>query len=299
MPSITFAEAWQAYRRAEPLLPAKPPPVAPRRIAGIAAIAGDFELIALDAWGVLTLGETPIPGAREAVTRLRRAGKPLAVLSNSGSRDAAAGAARLAGFGFDFTAAEIVTGLDLMPAALDALRLPHPIGLIADPPAPLPALTRAMVPLGDEPGDYDRVSGFVFLSSDAWTAARQARLAASLTRRPRPLIVANPDVASPEPDGMDAEPGWYALGIAAETALRPRFCGKPFPAVYARLRDLHPRVPPERVLCVGDTLHTDILGGRAAGFRTLLIEDGFCRGRDVQNLAAESGIWPDFVAPRL
>jgi glycerol 3-phosphatase-2 len=299
LPSITFAEAWQAYRRAEPFLPAKPPPVAPRRIADIAAIAGDFDLVALDAWGVLNLGEMPIPSARDAVRRLRRAGKRLAVLSNSGSRDAAAGAARLAGFGFDFVPAEILTGLDLVAGALDELALPPPIGLIADPPAPLPALTGTMLPLGDEAGDYDRVSGVVFLSSDTWTAARQARLAASLTRRPRPLIVANPDVASPEPEGMDAEPGWYALRIAADTAVRPRFCGKPFPALYARLRSLHPDVSPERVLCVGDTLHTDILGGRAAGFRTLLIEDGFCRGRDVRRLAAESGIWPDFVAPRL
>ena len=53
------------------------------------------------------------------------------------------------------------------------------------------------------------------------------------------------------------------------------------------------------MLCVGDTLHTDILGGRAAGCRTLLIEDGFMRGADPLALAQESGIWPDFIAPRL
>jgi len=78
LPSITFAEAWQAYRRAEPLLPAKPPPVVPRRISDIAAIAGDFDLIALDAWGVLNLGETPIPSARDAVARL--GGEEFAIL---------------------------------------------------------------------------------------------------------------------------------------------------------------------------------------------------------------------------
>ncbi len=83
------------------------------------------------------------------------------------------------------------------------------------------------------------------------------------------------------------------------TAARPSFCGKPFPAIYALMRARHPEVPLERVLCVGDTLHTDILGGRAAGCRTLLIEDGFCRGQDALALAAESGIWPDFIAPRL
>jgi ribonucleotide monophosphatase NagD (HAD superfamily) len=52
------------------------------------------------------------------------------------------------------------------------------------------------------------------------------------------------------------------------------------------------------VLCVGDTLHTDILGGRSAGHRTLLVEDGFCAGVDGAALAAECGIWPDFIAAR-
>ena len=36
-----------------------------------------------------------------------------------------------------------------------------------------------------------------------------------------------------------------------------------------------------------------------AGYRTLLVEDGFCRGRDAMALCRESGIWPDFIAPRL
>ena len=38
---------------------------------------------------------------------------------------------------------------------------------------------------------------------------------------------------------------------------------------------------------------------RAAGCATLLIEDGFMRGVDALALARESGIWPDFIAPRL
>jgi glycerol-1-phosphatase len=273
--------------------------VTPRRLADIGAIAGDFDLVALDAWGVLNLGEQAIATAPAAVARLRAAGKRLVVLSNSGSRDAEISAARLRGFGFDFTAAEIITGLDLVPAALAALALPPPVGVIAGAAAALPALAGGMLALGDDAAAYDRVSGIVFLSTAAWSEARQALLAASLARRPRPLIVANPDIASPEPAGMEAEPGWYAQRIAAATGARVVSCGKPFPAIYQRMRARHPEIAPERVLCVGDTLHTDILGGRAAGCRTLLVEDGFVRGKDALALARESGIWPDFIAPRL
>ncbi len=299
MSALTFAAAWQAYRRAEKLLPAKPAPVTPRRIADAGAIAAEFDLVALDAWGVLNLGETAIATAPAAVARLRAAGKRLVVLSNSGSRDAEISAARLRRFGFDFTAAEIITGLDLVPAALAALALAPPVGFIAGAAAALPALTDGMLALGDDAAAYDRVSGIVFLSAGAWSEARQSLLAASLARRKRPLIVANPDIASPEPACMAAEPGWYAQRIAAATSARVVLCGKPFPAIYERMHARHPDVAPERVLCVGDTLHTDILGGRAAGCRTLLIEDGFVRGEDALALAQESGIWPDFIAPRL
>jgi glycerol 3-phosphatase-2 len=297
--SLTFDEAWREYRRSEPLLPAKPPRVSPLRTRDIGEIASGFDLIALDAWGVLSLGEQAIVAAPGAVARLRAAGKRLLVLSNGGSREAPALAARLRGFGFDFAPEEIINGLGFIGATLARLSLTPPIGLIADPPVPLPSLTRAMVPLEDDREAYDRASGFVFLSSDGWTPARQTLLEASLARHPRPLIVANPDIVSPEPDRCLAEPGYYAHRVAAATGERPIFCGKPFPAIYDALRARQPAIPADRVLCVGDTLHTDILGGRAAGHRTLLIEDGFCRGQDGAALAAECGIWPDFIAPRL
>jgi len=299
VPPLTFAEAWRAYRRTEPRLPPKPPPVAPRRVADLGEIADGFDLFVLDAWGVLNLGDTPIAGAAAAVARLRAAGKRLLVLSNDGTRESEAAAERHRRRGFDFRAEDILPGIALLPDVLAGLGSAAPLGLIADPPAPYPALTGAMSPLDDDPAAYDAVSGFVFLSSDSWSEARQALLQQSLARRPRPLVIGNPDIVSPEPDGMAAEPGLFGHRIAEATGLRPVFCGKPFAPIYARITARFPAIAPGRVLGVGDTLHTDILGGRAAGWRTLLIENGFCRGQDGAALAAECGIWPDFIAPRL
>jgi glycerol 3-phosphatase-2 len=296
---LGFAKAWQEYRRAETRLPAKPPPVSPRRIAGATAIADRFDLFVLDAWGVLNIGNVPIASATTAVAGLRALGKRLLVLSNDGTRTAAESALRHRARGFDFADDEVVVGVDLLPQELARLAPDVPIGLIADAPRPLGPLTATMVPLADDAGVYDAVAAFVFLSSDAWSVSRQALLLASLRRQPRPLIIGNPDIVSPEPTGMAAEPGYWAHHIAAATGIQPVFCGKPFASIYRHVAARFPDIPPERVLCVGDTLHTDILGGRAAGFRTLLIEDGFCRDQDGEALAADSGIWPDFIAPRL
>jgi glycerol 3-phosphatase-2 len=299
LPALGFSEAWQEYRRAEPRLPAKPPPVSPQRVTGVAAIADRFELFVLDAWGVLNIGDVPIATARPAVAGLRALGKHLLVLSNDGTREPAAAAARHRGRGFDFGDDELVVGIELLPGVLAQLAPAASIGLIADAAPPFRRLTAAMLPMADDPQVYDAVSAFVFLSSDRWSAARQALLQASLRRRPRPLIVGNPDIVSPAAAGMAVEPGYYAHRIAAATGIQPIFCGKPFAPIDQRVAARYSDIPPERVLCVGDTPHTDILGGRAAGFRTLLVEDGFCRGQDGEALVADSGIWPDFIAPRL
>lgn len=299
MPFLDFDRAWRAYLDAAPRLPTLPPPVAPRRVAAVAEIADDFDLIVLDAWGVLNLGDAVIPTAPEAVVQLRRRGKRVIVLSNDGGSDKAMAVAKHRRRGFDFAATEIIAGLDLLQETLAALPPPERLGLIADDPLPYAALTGRLRRLADRAADYDAVEGFVFLSSDTWTEAQQALLRASLARRIRPLIVGNPDIVSPGPDEIAIEPGYYAHRLAAELGIAPIFLGKPYAAIYRRLATRHPEIAPERVLCVGDTPQTDILGGRAAGYRTLLVEDGFCRGRDALTLCRESGIWPDFIAKRL
>ena len=271
----------------------------PERVAGIATIRDCFDAVLLDAWGVLNLGDSPIPRALAAVKELRGSGVPLCVLSNDAAVDKADAVAKHRRRGYDFHAEEIIAGLDLLPETLAELALEAPPGLIADPPAPMQALTGAMPPLGDDPATYERVPAIAFLSADTWTEHRQDLLRDSLVHRPRPLIVCNPDIASPERHMLNAEPGYYAHRIADETKEPPILCGKPVGAIYRKALERLEGIKPERVLCVGDTLHTDILGARAAGCRAMLVEDGFCAGRDALALAAECGIWPDFVAPGL
>ncbi len=299
MPFITFEHAWREYRRSEQRLPPKPPAVRPERVAGVAAIRDHFDAVILDAWGVLNLGAVPIPRALTAVKVLRAAGVPLLVLSNDAAADKAKAAENHRRRGYDFRADDIVAGLDLLPETLASLALEAPPGLIADPPAPMQALTGAMPVLADDPAAYERVPAIAFLSADQWSERKQDLLRESLVRRPRPLIVCNPDIASPETHMLNAEPGYYAHRIADETGDPPILCGKPGGGIYRKALARLGGISPERVLCVGDTLHTDILGARAAGCRAMLVEDGFCAGRDALALAAECGIWPDFVAPGL
>ena len=128
-------------------------------------------------------------------------------------------------------------------------------------------------------------------------AALQTRLTETLRRKPRPLVVANPDIVAPREGGLTLEPGLYAHDLADAIGLHSAWFGKPFPDAFAEARRRLPGLPADRIAMVGDTLHTDVLGGAAAGMGTVLITaHGLFAGRDVAPYIARSGIAPAFVA---
>ena len=118
-----------------------------------------------------------------------------------------------------------------------------------------------------------------------------------LGARPRPLIVANPDVVAPREIGLSLEPGHFAYEIAAATGSSPEFFGKPHANAFdAAIARIGPQVPPARIAMVGDTLHTDVLGGLAAGIGTVLVaRHGLFRGLDPAPFIAQSGIVPQVI----
>jgi ribonucleotide monophosphatase NagD (HAD superfamily) len=119
--------------------------------------------------------------------------------------------------------------------------------------------------LADNSAEYDAVDAFLFLGGTAWNEARQNMLEHSLRLNPRPVYVGNPDITAPVGGSLSRQPGYYAHRLADVTGVVPKFFGKPFfnifEHVFARLLSDY---DPERTVMVGDTLHTDILGGRAA-----------------------------------
>jgi ribonucleotide monophosphatase NagD (HAD superfamily) len=157
----------------------------------------------------------------------------------------------------------------------------------------LPGRPHALV---DDDAAYDAADAILLLSGDDWGLPRQRRLTESLAKRRRPVLVANPDLVAPRETSVTTEPGTFAHDLLdALPDLEVAFFGKPFvnafEAVRRRLGTDAP--PPEQCLMVGDTLHTDILGGAAAGFHTALVTaHGIYKGLDPEPLMIESGIVP-------
>jgi len=272
-------------------------PATSERVGDVSAVAERFDAFVLDAFGVLNIGETAVPGAVARIQALRAAGKCLVVLTNGATQSRAEALAKYHKLGFDFAPDEVVASRDLAAAALR-----RGDGLVwAAAGGPNPDFGDLGVPVHDLLADatlYATADGFVLFSSAGWTWDHQARLADALAARPRPVLVANPDIVAPREDAFSLEPGHYAHLLQDRLGVAPAFYGKPYAGAFEAARErLGREIPPARIAMVGDTLHTDVLGGRAAGMGTILIEThGLFRGRDVAPYIARAGIVPDVVA---
>lgn len=298
---MTFETAFAAYEAVRHRLPQ-----ASARSDGFGMvrtlddIAAQFDVFLLDAFGVLNIGETAIPGVADRIEGLRRQGKRVMVVSNASGYPHAALMEKYGRLGFDFSPEEVVTSRLTMLSALSG-REPRRWGLMATRATGLRDLeTLDLVYLEEDERAYSEVEGFLLVGSAMWTETRQALLETALRDRPRPVLVGNPDIVAPRERGFSIEPGHYAHRLADATGITPEFFGKPFANIFdLALARLGPRPAKDRVIMVGDSLHTDILGAQTAGIASALVAGyGFFAERDANAAIAQAGIVPDFVLER-
>ncbi len=276
------------------------PPVLTRTqtvdIRSLLEIADEVDAFVFDAFGVLNVGETLIPGADKRLDQLRARGCAIRNLTNAASHDRSGVVAKFKRLGLAVGDDEIITSRD---AALRHLK-GGSWGVIAAQEDPLADLPTSVQRLDDAPDSYDAVDNFLFLSTANWTPKRQSLLHAAMQNRPRSLWIGNADLAAPRNDGFSVEPGHYGHLIADLYPNRVRFFGKPFPEVYESIEATLPGVPRERIAMCGDTLHTDILGAAARGWRSVLVtQDGLFAGHDTRRFSAKSRLFADWRLARI
>lgn len=290
--------AFVRYEQVRHRLPHASFPAASILAPNLLALTDRFDGFILDAFGVLNVGETAIPGAIERMTQLRALGKQLIVLTNGATQTLNQATAKYRALGFDFDANEVVASREVAAKRLNQI-VPNSIwGAIAGAGDDFTDLDVETIDLIEVPDAFDSVDAFIFLSSARWSNQLQRKLNNALAAKPRPLIVANPDLVAPREDGLSLEPGSYAHELADQLGIQVIFHGKPFANALGDAIARMPDIEPSRMAMVGDTLHTDILGGRAAGIGSVLISDhGLFADCDIAQYVERSGIVPDFIVP--
>ena len=296
---LNVSEAFTSYERVRHRLPAATSGGSCKRLPNLDALADEVDVFLLDAFGVLNIGDTAIGGVPERVARLQKVGKRVIIVSNAAGFPHADLIEKYKRLGYDFAPEDVITS---RKATLQALENAPSLkwGLMATE-----SLGRGdiepfdMTYLAENAAAYDQAEAFVLFGSAAWNETRQALLEASLREHPRPVYVGNPDIVAPRESGFSVEPGHYAHRLADQSGVVLQFFGKPFGNIFELAFTQIDDFDRARILMVGDSLHTDILGGQAAGLKTALIADyGFFSGHDVDGPIATSGIQPDYILQR-
>lgn len=249
------------------------------------------EIYLLDLDGTLYAGNSAIPGAPEALARLRKRGVPHRLVTNTTSRSRAMLVERLRGYGFEVSAEEIFTatlaGTELARAAGHRRVAPFvPEAALED----MAGLELGGGTSGKRP--FEQAPDAVILGDigEGWSYALLQE-AFDYLMSGASLIALSRDRYWFRGDRLALDVGPFVAGLEYATGKSAMVAGKPSPAFYAAALQslgLDPRAP---AAMVGDDLWSDVQGAQQAGLQGWLVRTGKYR----EEALRESGITPDRI----
>lgn len=268
-----------------------------QRISGFSAIAGRYDALLLDLWGVIHDGTHLYPGVPETLAVLRKERKQIVFISNAPRRawrvvevleklgigtslyDHAISSGEVA-FGWfrvqgNVGKRYVFIGPDRDSGLLDGLDYQKTNSL--------------------EEADFLLNAGFgsEVEALDDWNA-----LLRDAARRALLMVCVNPDLEVVKQSGArfpcagEIARSYEALGG------RVRYFGKPYPEIYNAALALFKSVGRSRILAVGDSLITDIKGAVDMGLDSLLITGGILKGERIETLCERECVAPTYVSDR-
>ncbi len=154
-------DAFAAYEKVRHRLPDVQRTATCSRLPDLDALRDDIATFLLDAFGVLNIGETAIPGVPERVAGLQKAGKRVMVVSNAAGYPHADLMTKYARLGYDFAPEDVITsrktilhGLAAEPARKWGLMATESLGL-----GDIEGLDVNY--LAEDPNDYDAAEAFL------------------------------------------------------------------------------------------------------------------------------------------
>jgi HAD superfamily hydrolase (TIGR01450 family) len=275
-----------------------------QRIDNFKTIIDKYNVIFFDAFGVLKNYQGLVPGIDKTFEYLKEQQKEYYIVTNDASRSPGQLAASYHKMGLHaITADRIISSGMLTKEYLD---LKVQDGIVAylgteNSAHYIESLGLHTLPVSHiDESNIDKVNALIFLDDEGFDWRNDLNIAVNLLRRrPIPAIVANTDFAYPVTVNNVA----VAIGGLAnmiENIVGKEFIrfGKPdsqmFMFAYDLIRDYR-AISKKEIVMVGDTLHTDILGGNKFGLDTVLVLSGNTLAQDVNTRINATGIVPTYI----
>ena len=286
----------------------------PQFATGIGAFADRYQGFLLDQWGVIHDGRRALPEAVAALAELKRRGKRLVVLSNSGRR-AALNRRRLGEMGLDVAMFDaVVTSGE---AAWNLLRHRTQPGFkdlgrscvlftIGGDQAVIEDLGIEVVERADD-ADFLFNTGLEIppRTLDDYRAVLERAMARRL-----PMVCSNPDRVAPSQGKLITAPGTVAA-MYEQLGGTVLYVGKPHAPIYGACLDALDGLEPSEIVAVGDSVEHDIRGANGVGVDACFVTGGIHqdefppeatgaeREARLADLSQRFGARPQWVVPRL
>lgn len=260
-----------------------------------------YEVLLLDAFGVLVHSSGTLTGAAELITKLNRIAKPYYILTNDASRLPATAAARFQNMGLAIEADRIITSGDLLKGYFAEKRLIGSCCVVLGPEDSDRYVTLAggQVVSPKEPFDVLVVadeSGFPFL--DTVDSVLTGLIRKIDNGESVHLVLPNPDLIYPKSNrNFGITSGGIALIL--EAALQQRYpgqrhlhfdrLGKPHDDIF---KEALRRSGTRNMVMIGDQLATDIRGANDFSLDSVLVGSGITH---MQTIKGEDHLLPTYA----
>ena len=274
------------------------------KISSFEKVIQQYDAIFFDAFGVLKNYNGLIEGVAETIYKLHNDQKQIFILTNDSSRSPFELAKRYQQQGIDLITEENMISSGML--AREYLQLKIKKGTIAylgtkNSAHYVENLGLPTLPISEvQSENFSDISALVLLDEEGFNWESDLSKSINLLRHKNiPVVVANTDRTYPVSNNQIN----IAIGGIAnmlEDIVGKRFIrfGKPdvplFIYAYEKLSKIKD-IPKNKVLMVGDTLHTDILGGNKFGIHTALVLTGNTLPDQYNYIINSSGIIPDHV----
>lgn len=233
--------------------------------------------VLIDIDGVLTLSWHALPGAVEAMARLRRMGLGVRLVTNTTSRSRSWMATRLSAQGFPVHPEDILTAPGLTASYL-AERYPGARCLVLNSGDLRNDLTGITL-VGPDAVDVDVV--VLGGAGPEFDYATLNRVFTHVTNGAA-LVAMNRNFYWATDDGLCLDTGTFLAGLEQATGVTAIMTGKPAPTFFTSAL-VHLGNDAEDAVIVGDDVNSDVLAGQAVGLRGVLVKTGKFLPRDLEH----------------
>jgi len=237
-----------------------------------------MEGLLIDLDGVVYIEDEAVPGAADALERLRREGVPHLFVTNTSSRPRAALVDKLARLGIPVRPEQILTP-PVVASRWLSKHAPGPAALFVPDATRTEFRDTALLPKDAESGAASVVIGHL---GPAWDYATLNRAFRLLMAEPHPALVAlGMTRYARTADGLDLIVAPFVVALEHAAGCRAVVLGKPDPTFFTTAAEML-GYPPASLAMVGDDIVTDVSGAQGAGMLGVLVKTGKFQASSLQ-----------------